>query len=113
MLKTILTYEDIKKFADAGKPIHLECPHCRAQFLPGEIYSPGALIGQPYDVVKDSTGKILCVDYQEVNKMPNNIETYICDFCGQPFDIEAGYITYKTKPTAPEKDFSTEYVPLY
>lgn len=88
----------------------IRCPHCGAEYLPGEIYLPGALIGQPNDLVKDSVGKILYEDYQE-GKEPNVEEHYICDYCDKPFIIEAT-VTYKTKEEAPENDFSTAYVSL-
>ena len=71
---------------------------------------PGALIGQPDDLVKDSLGKILYEDYQE-GKEPNLIEHYICDYCDKPFIVEAS-ITYKTMAEEPEKDFTTQYVSL-
>ena len=112
MLNTLITYEDIKKAADSGKPIHLECPFCHAQYLPGEIYMPGALIGQPSDIVKDADGKIICVDYKKVDSMPNSKETFICEYCDQPFDVDAGYIAYKTTKADPGKNFKTQYVSL-
>jgi hypothetical protein len=88
----------------------IKCPHCKAQYLPGEIYMPGALIGQPDDLVKDSLGRILYEDYQE-GKEPAFVEHFICDYCDKPFVIEAT-VTYKTYEEAPENDFSTQYVPL-
>lgn len=88
----------------------IRCPHCGAEYLPGEIYMPGALIGQPDDLVKDSVGKILYEDYQE-GKEPDVVEHYICDYCDRPFIIEAT-VTYKTREEAPENDFSTAYVSL-
>ena len=112
MLKTVITYEDIKKAAEAGKPMHIECKHCKAQYLPGEIYMPAALVGQPVEIVKDSSGKIVYVDYKKADKMPNACETFICEYCGQPFDVEAGYIAYKVKESAQETNFKQEYVSL-
>ena len=88
----------------------IKCPHCGAQYLPGEIYMPGALIGQPEDVVKDSLGKILYEDYQD-GKEPDMLEHFVCDFCEKPFIIEAT-TTYKTMAEAPERDFSQQYVSL-
>ena len=72
---------------------------------------PGALIGQPEDVVKDSLGKILYEDYQE-GKEPELIEHYTCDICNKPFVIEAT-VTYKTMTEEPEKDFSNLYASLF
>ena len=88
----------------------IRCPHCGAEYLPGEIYIPGALIGQPTDVVKDSLGRILYEDYIE-GKEPDNIEHFVCEYCEKPFVIEAT-VTYKTMEEAPEKDFSSQYVSL-
>ena len=88
----------------------IRCPHCGAEYLPGEIYMPGALIGQPDDVVKDSLGKILYEDYRE-GQEPDMVEHFICDYCDKPFVIEAT-VTYKSMAEEPEKDFSTQYVSL-
>jgi DNA-directed RNA polymerase subunit RPC12/RpoP len=88
----------------------IKCPNCGAQFLPGEIYMPGAFIGKPEDIVKDSLGKILYEDYPEGGE-PNMLESYICDYCNKPFIIEAT-VTYKTSEETPEKDFSQQYVSL-
>lgn len=88
----------------------IKCPHCGANYLPGEIYMPGALIGYPEDVVKDALGKILYEDYPD-NKEPDMIEHFICDFCDKPFIVEAT-ITYKTSVEEPERDFQQQYVSL-
>ena len=88
----------------------IKCPHCGANYLPGEIYMPGALIGQPDDIVKDSLGKILYEDYPE-DKEPELIEHYTCDICNKPFVIEA-IVTYKTTTEEPEHDFTEQYVSL-
>ena len=89
----------------------IKCPHCGAEYLPGEVYLPGALIGQPDDVVKDSLGKILYEDYYTPEREPNTIEHFTCEFCEKPFVIEAT-VTYKAKEEAPENDFHSQYVSL-
>ena len=89
----------------------IKCPHCGAEYLPGEIYTPGSLIGQPDDIVKDSMGRILYEDYSSADREPDQTEHFICDYCDKPFIIEAT-TTYKTKEEAPEDDFSTKYVSL-
>ena len=89
----------------------IRCPHCGAEYLPGEIYMPGALIGQPDEVIKDSLGKILYEDYTTEAREPNMTEHFICDYCDKPFIIEAT-TTYKTREEAPERDFTTNYVSL-
>ncbi len=88
----------------------IKCAHCGAQYLPAEIFMPGAFLGRPDDLVKDSFGKILYEDYRE-GEEPDMTEQYICDYCNKPFIIEAT-ILYKTMEEAPEKDFSTQYVSL-
>ena len=89
----------------------IKCHHCQAQYLPGEIYMPGALIGQPDEVIRDSFGKLLYEDYYTDSRRPDPVEHFICEYCGQPFVVEAT-ITYKTKEEAPERDFKNKYVSL-
>ena len=89
----------------------IRCPHCGAEYLPGEIYMPGSLIGQPDEVVKDSLGKIIYEDYYKVSREPDLTEHFTCEYCNKPFVIEA-IVTYKAKEETPEKDFSTKYVSL-
>ena len=88
----------------------IKCVHCGAEYLPGEIYMPGSLIGQPEEVIRDSFGKIIYEDYDPV-KEPDMLESFICDYCNKPFVVEAT-VTYKTREEAPEKDFSSKYVSL-
>lgn len=112
MLKTVITNLDIEKLdEDSKKKLFISCPHCHAQYFPGELYMPGALIGQPPEIVKDSLGKVIYVDYLKEENMPNMAESYICDYCNKPFIVEAT-VTYKASKEAPEKDFSTQYVSL-
>ena len=89
----------------------IKCPHCGAEYLPGEIYLPNSIIGQPDEVVKDSLGKIIYEDYDTPEREPSLIESFTCEYCDKPFIIEA-VVSYKTKEEAPEKDFSTNYVSL-
>lgn len=89
----------------------IRCPLCGAEYLPGEIYMPGSLIGQPDEIVKDSFGRILYEDYGTATREPDMIEHFTCEYCEKPFVIEAA-ITYRTKEEAPENDFSTKYVSL-
>ena len=89
----------------------IRCPHCGAEYLPGEIYIPGSLIGQPDEVIKDSFGKIIYEDYYTDTREPDMIEHFICDYCEKPFVIETT-VTYKTREETPEKDFKQQYVSL-
>ena len=112
MLETVISLKDIENAKEAGKPIHIDCPNCKAQYLAGEIYMPGDLIGQPREIVKDSFGKIVYADYLDADSMPNRTENFTCEYCNKPFIVEASVITYKSKEAPQEEDFSTEYVPL-
>lgn len=99
-MKTLVTHKS---------PI-IKCPHCGAEYLSGELYLPEAFTGHPYDIVKDSMGRILYEDYQE-GREPDMIEHYICDYCNKPFIVEAT-ITYKSREEEPEADFQNQYVSL-
>ena len=89
----------------------IKCPHCGAEYLPGEVYMPNSLIGQPDEVVRDALGKIIYEDYETPAREPDMIEHFSCEYCDKPFIIEAT-VTYKTKEEAPENDFKTQYVSL-
>lgn len=88
----------------------IKCPHCGSEYLPGEIYMPGSLIGQPDEVIRDSLGKIIYEDYYD-DRAPELEEHFVCEYCEKPFVIEAT-VTYKTKEEAPENDWSSNYVSL-
>ena len=96
---------------EIDKKTIIECEHCKAQYLLGEIFMPGAIIGQPKEVVKDSLGKIIYVDYKSEDNVPTKAETFICDFCGKPFNVEAD-LTVKLAKVAPENNFQEKYVSL-
>lgn len=89
----------------------IRCPHCGSEYLPGEIYMPGSLIGQPDEVIRDSLGKIIYEDYFSDDTAPDMIEHFTCEECNKPFVVEAT-VTYKVKVEAPEKDFTSQYVSL-
>lgn len=95
----------------AHKSPVIRCPHCGCEYLPGEIYMPGSLIGQPDEVIRDSLGKIIYEDYSTESREPDMIEHFTCENCEKPFIIEAT-VTYKAKEEAPENDFTTKYVSL-
>ena len=96
---------------DIDKKTIIECKHCKAQYLIGEIFMPGAIIGKPVDVVKDSLGKIIYVDYKTEDNVPCNTEHFVCEYCGKPAMLTAELIV-KTAKEAPENDFQNQYVPL-
>ena len=96
---------------EIDKKTIIECEHCKAQYLVGEIFMPGALIGKPVEVVKDSLGKIIYVDYKSEDNVPCKTEQFVCEYCGKPFVLNAE-LSVKTAKEAPERDFSSPYVPL-
>lgn len=89
----------------------IRCPHCGSEYLPGEIYLPGSIIGHPDEVIRDSLGKIIYEDYSTEAHEPDLIEHFVCEHCEKPFVVEAA-VTYKIKKESPENDFSTKYVSL-
>ena len=89
----------------------IKCPHSGAEYLPGEIYMPNSIIGQPDEVVKDSLGKIIYEDYSSVDREPSLTESFTCEYCDKPFIVEAT-VSYKAKEEAPEKNFKEQYVSL-
>lgn len=100
-MKTLVTHKS---------PV-IRCPHCGAEYLPGEIYIPGSIIGQPDEVIRDSFGKIIYEDYYKETREPDMIEHFTCEYCDKPFIAEAT-VTYKSRTEEPEKDFSSKYVSL-
>ena len=88
----------------------IRCPHCGAEYLPGEVYMPGSILGKPDDVVRDSLGKIIYEDYVD-SREPNAVEHFTCEYCDKPFIVEAT-VTYKTREEEPERDFKSQYVSL-
>ena len=99
------------KFQVSHKSAIVRCPHCGAEYLPGEIYMPNSIIGQPNEVVRDSFGKIIYEDYYTHDREPDVMEQFICEYCDKPFVIEA-VVSYKTSAEAPEKNFKEQYVSL-
>ena len=64
----------------------IECPVCKAQYLPAEIYLPKSFIGNPQNINKDHlTGKIEDFYGQSMDKE----EHFICEKCNTPFKIKA------------------------
>lgn len=89
----------------------IKCPHCFAEYLPGEIYMPGSLIGQPDEVIRDAFGKIIYEDYYSDSRKPDYVEHFICEKCDNPFVVEAT-VTYRVREEAPENNFKSQYVSL-
>lgn len=96
---------------DIDKKFLIECPHCRAQYLPCEIFMPEAITGKTTEIVRDSFGKFIYADYHKEDNLPGLAEKFTCEYCNRPFIVEATTV-YKTREEAPEADFSTQYVSL-
>lgn len=88
----------------------IKCPHCGWEYLPGEIFMPGELIGKPDTVIRDALGKIIYTDYKE-GEEPTLVEHFECEHCGKPFVAEA-VISFKVKKEEEELDFSSPYASL-
>jgi ribosomal protein L37AE/L43A len=69
----------------------IKCPNCDTQYLPGEIYLPEHFLGQPKDVERDITGKIVWQEGIEQNL----VEIFTCEKCGKTFTVTAN-ISYST-----------------
>ena len=61
----------------------ITCPYCGREYLPAEIFYPKSVLGNPYDIQRDYTGKIL--DY--FDDTYDNTETYVCDVCNKQFKV--------------------------
>ena len=61
----------------------IKCPHCDREYLPAEIFMPKAVFGNPVEVERDYSGKI-------INYFGNPMdlkESYICDNCNMKFEV--------------------------
>lgn len=63
----------------------IKCPNCETEYLPGEVFVPKYLIGQPKEIERDIYGKILFNEGIE----PNLEETFTCEKCSKQFKITA------------------------
>lgn len=71
---------------------------------------PGDIIGEPTDVVRDGSGRILYQDYEE-DDAPATEAKYCCDGCGRTFVVEP-VIQYKVRKEDEALDFSEIRVSL-
>ena len=86
----------------------ISCPFCGYEYLPAEIFVPGAFFGHPTDIERNSHGQILTFQ----NATTNYDEEYVCDHCSKKFKIHAN-VKYKAF-SDPKDEFDTEYVsPLH
>lgn len=69
----------------------IECPHCKAQYLPSEIFMPKEFLGSPENIMKTANGTI---EYYSGDNMDLN-ENFTCDYCNTNFNVEA-VVNFKT-----------------
>ena len=88
-----------------AKKTTIRCPHCKTEYLPGEIYFPNDFVGQPSNIVKDENGNVLGFDGEDMN----TVETFTCEHCGKTFKVDAS-ITFCTEPVEDIFDDGDEFV---
>lgn len=90
----------------------ITCPYCGWEYLPGEIFIPTYLVGQPVPktILRDALGKILYNEYQEDKELDLE-EKYTCDNCDRTFVVEA-QVSYKSREESDELDYSNQYSSL-
>lgn len=73
----------------------INCPHCKYQYTPGEIFNPKHFLGQPKGIIRNNIGEIL--GYEGIPMDLN--ESYICENCNEEFKITAklSFTTYSDK----------------
>lgn len=89
----------------------IKCPHCGYEYVPGEVFYPEDLLGKPESIIRDALGKILYVEYAELDDEPCFEEHFVCDHCEKQFIVSA-IVSYKSKEEDEELDFASEYVSL-
>ena len=61
----------------------IECPKCKYEYLPAEIFIPNAFFGRPHDIERDENGKLVSYEGTSVDLF----ETYKCDHCNTEFRV--------------------------
>lgn len=81
----------------------IHCPYCDWEYLPGEIFIPDNLIGQPKDIERTIEGKIDTY----LGKIADTEETFVCEHCANKFKVKANisFITEKDSKYNFEEDF--------
>ena len=81
----------------------IKCPYCETEYLPGEIYIPNNLVGQPKDISRTIEGKIDTA--YGIN--PDYIEFYTCDKCNNTFKVNCKLTFHTSKDV--KKNIDDEY----
>lgn len=88
------------------------CPHCGAEYMPGEILVEDGILGDVHDIVRTSKGHI-----EHCLGKPYDLqETYICDYCNREFRV-TGTMSFSTSTVDGfdeeyEKVLYTDRIPL-
>ena len=62
----------------------IECPKCKYEYLPAEIFVPKYYFGVPQNIVRDEeTGKLISYEGTSVDLL----EKYKCDRCNTEFRV--------------------------
>ena len=61
----------------------IKCPHCETEYFLGEIFLPKYFLGQPKNVERDFSGRIIWNDGLEQNLE----EKFICEKCNSCFKV--------------------------
>ena len=81
----------------------ISCPYCGSEYTAGEIFIPEFFLGKPQNIERDSNHKII----EDYGKKMNLNETFVCEFCNTPFDIEAE-VSFKII-AKPDYNFNVSY----
>ena len=74
------TPKDVKK---VRKFEIIECPNCKYEYLPAEIFVPKYFFGIPENIVRDEDGKLISYEGTSVDVF----EKYKCDKCDKEFRV--------------------------
>lgn len=83
----------------------IECPKCKYEYLPAEIFVPKYYFGIPTNIQRDENGKIISYDGSSVDLF----ETYWCDHCNTEFRV-VSKLQLTTESTFPGSFNDDEFV---
>lgn len=82
----------------------IECPRCKYEYLPAEIFIPKYYFGVPENIQRDENGKILSYEGTSVDVF----EMYNCDNCKVDFRV-VSKLQLTTELTFPG-NFNEDYI---
>lgn len=86
--------------------VKIICPHCGREYLPVEIFIPKYTFGNPLEIVRNSSGKIIGYTGDE----PDYTEIYICDECGSKLKIKMNIAFDVSDSLDINSDYSTTII---